>query len=109
MHENSKNYKICFYVPASHLDMVKQAMFAKGAGKFGNYACCAWEIQGEGQFMPLTGSNAYLGTINNVEKVAEYKVELICASQYLHEVIAALKIAHPYETPAYYVVELVEI
>lgn len=46
-------YKICFYVPTSHADQVKSAMFAQGAGKIGNYSCCAWQILGQGQFMPL--------------------------------------------------------
>jgi structural hemagglutinin/hemolysin toxin protein RtxA len=96
-------YKICFYAPDSHVDIVKNAMFAKGAGKIGNYSCCAWQTLGEGQFMPLTGSDAYIGEIGHVEKVAEYKVEMVCDDQYIQEVIAALKTAHPYEEPAYHV------
>lgn len=99
-------YKICFYVPAESLEKVKDAMFAAGAGKIGNYACCAWEIQGTGQFMPLEGSNAFIGEKNNLEKIAEYKVELVCHSQYIKAAIQALKAAHPYETPAYQVFKL---
>lgn len=99
-------YKICFYVPITHVDQVKNAMFASGAGKIGNYSYCAWQILGEGQFMPLEGSNAFIGAQNYLEKVAEYKVEMVCDSQYIREVVAALKEAHPYEEPAYQIIKL---
>lgn len=96
-------YKICFYVPPSHVEQVKDAMFASGAGKIGNYACCAWQVLGEGQFMPLAGGHAFIGEKNQLEKVAEYKVELVCEEAYIHPVMAAMKKAHPYEEPAYQV------
>lgn len=94
-------YKVCFYVPSSHVDEVKRAMFAAGAGKVGNYSCCAWQSLGEGQFMPLEGSNAYIGEENQLETVQEFKVEMICDASQIKEAIAALKKSHPYEVPAY--------
>lgn len=99
-------YKLCFYVPISHLNSVKEAVFNAGAGNLGNYSHCAWEILGEGQFMPLQGSNPFIGETNEIEKVSEYKVEMVCVHECIHEVIAALKKEHPYETPAYYVWKL---
>ncbi|MFJ1267976.1 NGG1p interacting factor NIF3 [Legionella lytica] len=99
-------YKLCFYVPASHLNNVKEAVFNAGAGTIGNYSHCAWEVLGEGQFMPLHGSAPFIGETNKVEKVSEYKVEMVCAPECIHEVITALKKAHPYETPAYDVCKL---
>jgi len=94
-------YKICIYVPASHADEVKSAMFASGAGKIGNYARCAWQTLGEGQFMPLAGSRAYIGEPDCLEKVSEYKIEMICEDNVIHDVVTALKKTHPYEEPAY--------
>ena len=38
-------YKIEFYVPESHLEAVKRAMFGAGAGKIGNYDSCCWQIK----------------------------------------------------------------
>jgi structural toxin protein (hemagglutinin/hemolysin) RtxA len=101
-------YKICLYVPETHAEEVKNAMFAKGAGKIGLYSCCAWETKGTGQFMPLEGSQAYIGEENRLEKVTEYKIEMVCEDQCIHQVIAALKNAHPYEEPAYQVWHLEE-
>ena len=102
-------YKICFYVPLSHAEVVKNNMFSKGAGKIGNYSACCWQTLGEGQFMPNDHSNPFIGNLNQLEKITEYKVEMICADEYLKDVIAALKHAHPYEEPAYQVWPLEKI
>ena len=99
-------YKICFYVPESHLEDVKNALFTAGAGKIGNYSCCAWQILGEGQFMPLSDSKAFIGEANKLEKLPEYKVETVCEDKLIQSVMAALKKAHPYEEPAYQVIRL---
>lgn len=101
-------YKICFYAPASHAESVKNAIFATGAGKIGLYSHCCWQVLGEGQFMPLQGSSAFIGEINQVEKVQEYKIELVCSGELIQQAIQALKAAHPYEEPAYQVIKLEE-
>lgn len=95
--------KIEFYVPQSHLDTVKSAMFEAGAGTVGNYESCAWQCLGQGQFRPLPGSTPHLGVAGKLEEVAEYKVEMICAKAKLRTVVAAMKLAHPYEEVAYFV------
>ncbi|HAT8389961.1 TPA: NGG1p interacting factor NIF3 [Legionella pneumophila] len=99
-------YMLYFHVPETHLDEAKNAVFAAGAGHVDNYTHCAWQTLGEGQFMPLTGSQAFIGEINQLEKVPEYKVETICAGERIKEVVAALKKAHPYESPSYQVVRI---
>ncbi|HEY3699049.1 MAG TPA: YqfO family protein [Spongiibacteraceae bacterium] len=96
-------YKLCLYVPASHLDAVKQALFAAGAGRIGDYDSCCWQVAGQGQFCPLTGSNPYIGEQDQIETVEEYKVELVCSDDVIAMAVAALKQAHPYEEPAYQV------
>lgn len=101
-------YKICFFVPVGHAEQVKTAMFAAGAGKIGDYDSCCWQVLGEGQFRPLEGSQPYLGQQGKVEKVQEYKVEMVCERQYMKAVIAALKESHPYEEPAYDIHALVD-
>lgn len=102
-------YHIAFYVPESHVEIVKEKMFESGAGKLGNYDRCSFEYKGTGQFRSLPGSHPFIGTENELEKVVEVKVEMICARECLSASIAALKASHPYETPAYYVIETVRI
>ena len=99
-------YMLCFHIPETHLEVVKNAIFAVGAGSIGNYRQCAWQTLGEGQFMPLPGSNAFIGAVNELKKVPEYKVEIICTKEQIKEAVAALKLAHPYETPSYQVLRL---
>lgn len=101
-------YKLCFYVPESHLDVVKSALFAAGAGKIGDYDSCCWQVLGQGQFRPLAGSDPFIGQQGKVERVDEYRVEMVCADDLIHPVVAALKEAHPYEEPAFDVVKVVE-
>lgn len=96
-------YKLCFYVPEPHLEAVKKAIFAVGAGRIGAYDSCCWQTLGQGQFRPLDGSQPFLGVTGRVEQVAEWKVELVVADEQIHDVVKALKKAHPYETPAFQV------
>ena len=94
-------YKLAFFVPASHVDVVKAAVFAAGGGRIGDYDHCAWQTLGQGQFRPLDGSQPFLGQAGQVEVVEEWKVELVVADDLISQVVAALKQSHPYETPAY--------
>ncbi len=93
-------YKLCFYVPESHLESVKKAVFAAGAGRIGAYDSCSWQALGQGQFRPLQGSNPFIGQAGSIEQVAEWKVEMVVADELIHDSVKALKQAHPYETPA---------
>jgi len=100
---------IAFYVPLSHLEQVKSAIFSAGAGKVGNYDCCSWQTLGEGQFRPLAGANPFLGQVNQVEKVPEVKVETLCHRDYLEAVVAALLTSHPYEEVAYMAMPMLSV
>jgi len=93
-------YKLCFTVPKTHCEKVKTAIFEAGAGKQDNYSHCSWETTGIGQFKPQSGSNPHIGNIGKIETVTEIKVETICEENILQNVIKALKLAHPYESPA---------
>ncbi|WP_445672628.1 NGG1p interacting factor NIF3 [Pseudomonas inefficax] len=101
-------YKLAFFVPASHVEVVKAAVFAAGGGRIGDYDHCAWQTLGQGQFRPLDGSQPYLGQTGQVEVVEEWKVELVVADELVAQVVAALKQSHPYETPAFEVWRLAE-
>ena len=89
------------YVPLTHTEKVKEAISKVGAGKLGNYDSCMWMTKGEGQFRPLKGSNPFLGKINEIEKVEEYKIECIVEKKDINNVIKEMKKSHPYETPSF--------
>ena len=95
-------YQFVFYVPESHLDSVKAAVFAAGAGRIGNYECCSWQVPGDGQFRPMAGSQPFLGREGDVEIVREFRVEMVCDDTRIDAAIQALLEAHPYEEPAFH-------
>ncbi|GGC84480.1 Nif3-like dinuclear metal center hexameric protein [Halopseudomonas salina] len=94
-------YKLCFYVPESHLEAVKLAVFGAGAGHIGNYEHCCWQTGGTGQFRPMPGSQPFIGESGALERVEEFRVEMVCADKSIQTAIAALRQAHPYEEPAF--------
>lgn len=109
-------YKLVFFVPEEHLEAVKQAVFDAGAGKIGDYDQCCWQVLGQGQFRPLSGSNPFIGqsplvseTFGELTQVPEYRVEMVCEDTLISSVIKALKLTHPYEEPAYDIWQLANI
>src|SRR5690625_2767991 len=102
-------YKLVVYVPESHLEAVKSALFSAGAGRMGDYDSCDRQVLGRGQFRPLEGSQPYLAQRGKVEYVPEYRVELVCADECINDVLSALRRAPPYEEPAYGVWRLMDL
>ena len=99
-------FKLTVYIPATHVEAVKEALFNAGAGRYAAYDRCAWQVLGEGQFRPLVGSQPFLGTAGRDERVPEYRVEMIVPDADVAAVLRALKAAHPYEEPAYDLVRI---
>lgn len=102
-------YKLTFYVPDSHVEQVKAAVFAAGAGRMGDYEHCCWQVLGQGQFKPMQGAQPFLGQVDQLETLDEWRVDMVVDDRALSTVIAALKQAHPYETPAYDVIALLVV
>lgn len=106
--------KLVVYTPESHAEAIKQAMFDAGAGRIGQYEHCCWQSLGQGQFRPLAGSEPYIGNTPQtgeqaaLETVLEIKIELVCDDAIMSAVVAAMKTAHPYEEPAYQVLQILD-
>lgn len=102
-------FKLIFYVPLSHSEAVKEAVFEIGAGLLGNYSHCSFESKGLGQFKPLAGANPSIGSVNTVERVDELRVEILCPQNLVRDAVDALKTAHPYEEPAFEIIKIEEL
>ena len=94
-------YKLVFFIPEEYKENVKKALFDAGAGKYEGYDMCSFEVKGTGQFRPLTGSNAFLGKEGELERVTEYRIEMLCLGRCIENVVETLLKVHPYEEPAY--------
>ena len=99
-------FQLIFYVPVTHLEKVKDALFNAGAGKYKNYDKCCWQIEGKGQFRPLDASKPFIGQANELEIIDEYRVEMIVKNEFIKAAVATLVAAHPYEEPAYSVLKI---
>ncbi|KAF0568185.1 Bsu YqfO NIF3/CutA domain [Psychrobacter nivimaris] len=101
-------YKLTVFIPDEALEQVKSALFAAGAGSIGDYEQCCWQVQGTGQFMPLAGSAPHIGKQDSLETVNEWRVEMVIDDAFITAAVIALKEAHPYETPAYDVIKVLD-
>jgi hypothetical protein len=95
------NRKLVVFVPPEALDPVRDAVFAAGAGRIGDYERCSWYTEGTGTFFAGEGAEPTVGETGREERVPELRLETVFPEDRQDAVIAALKLAHPYEEPAF--------
>lgn len=100
------SYKVAVYVPVTHSEQLRKAMGDAGAGHIGAYSHCSFSVAGEGRFLPLEGTNPFIGHEGTMETVREERVETVVPKKILCQVLSAMEAAHPYEEIAYDVVAL---
>ncbi|MVZ63197.1 Nif3-like dinuclear metal center hexameric protein [Sphingobacterium humi] len=98
--------KLVVYVPRTHVDEVRAALFDAGAGHIGDYDQCSYNTAGYGTFRPLEGANPSIGSVGAQERVEETKIELIYPSQLERQILVAMFASHPYEEVAYHIITL---
>ncbi len=101
--------KLVTFVPEADAERVVDALAAAGAGRLGDYERCAFTSAGTGTFTPLAGAEPAIGRVGEREQVAETRIEMVLARHRRTAVVAALRAAHPYEEPAFDLVELVAL
>jgi hypothetical protein len=101
-------YKLNYFVPIEAKESTKQALFDIGVGRYENYECCSFETLGTGQFKPINNANPHIGQLDKIEKVQEFKVEMICNAELIKKAVEVLKEVHPYEEVAYEVFRMEE-
>ena len=100
--------KLTVFVPGADAPALRAALADAGAGRIGDYDQASFSAEGTGRFRPLTGANPAIGAVGQPEEVAEERVEVVLERRYRGAVVAALLAAHPYEEPAYHVVEVAD-
>jgi dinuclear metal center YbgI/SA1388 family protein len=93
--------KLVVFVPKTHLEKVRDAICAAGAGKIGRYDTCAFGVEGEGTFRGGEGTNPFLGEKGKLERAREVRLETVFPRGLKKRVLRALREAHPYEEIAY--------
>lgn len=102
-------YVLVFYVPQTHLEVVKEAVFCAGAGRMAGYDQCCFQTLGTGQFQPLEGSSPFEGQVGTLAQVPEWRVELVVDEAHAAQALQALLDSHPYEVPAYHLIPVLTL
>jgi dinuclear metal center YbgI/SA1388 family protein len=100
--------KLVVHVPHDQAPAVRAALAEAGAGTIGDYDNCTYTSTGEGRFRPLPGANPTIGSVGEIAVVEEARIESVLPRSLRASVVAAMLAAHPYEEPAYDVVELAD-
>jgi hypothetical protein len=98
---SAERLKLVVFVPAAALDDVREAIFAAGAGRIGDYERCSWYTEGVGTFLGGDGTSPAIGESGREERVPELRLETVFPAERHEAVVAALRRAHPYEEPAF--------
>jgi len=100
--------KLGVHVPTGSAEDVRTALAEAGAGRIGDYEHASFTTTGEGRFRPLPGASPTVGEVGRAEVVDEVRIEVVVPRRLRAAVIAAMLAAHPYEEPAYDLVELAD-
>jgi hypothetical protein len=93
--------KLVVFLPPEALDAVRDALFAAGAGRIGEYERCSWYTDGTGTFLGAANTSPAVGEPGKEERVPELRLETVYPAEREEEVVVALRAAHPYEEPAF--------
>jgi dinuclear metal center YbgI/SA1388 family protein len=93
--------KLVVFVPLSHADKVRKALFEAGAGTLGQYDSCSFNVPGTGTFRGGPGTSPFIGEKGVFHSEAEVRMETVVPTHLVSKVIAAMIEAHPYEEVAY--------
>jgi len=100
--------KIVTFCPLKNADAVREALGLAGAGQIGEYSFCSYSVIGKGRFTPSENAHPHIGEVNTPEIVEEERIEVVCDRLNARHVIAAMKVAHPYEEVAFDIYPLIE-
>jgi hypothetical protein len=93
--------KLVVFVPREALDPLRDALFAAGAGRIGEYERCSWYTEGTGTFFGQEGTEPSVGQAGREQRVAELRLETVFPEERQAAIVEALRHAHPYEQPAF--------
>lgn len=93
--------KLVTFVPESHAEYVRNALFNAGAGNIGNYDSCSFNLHGEGTFRANESATPFVGDVGKLHFEKEARIETVLPKFRQADVLRALLSVHPYEEPAY--------
>lgn len=93
--------KLVVFVPESHHEVVRKAIFDAGAGVIGKYDCCSFNTHGTGTFRAGEGTNPHVGEIGELHSEPEIRIETVFPAWIENKILEAVNKVHPYEEIAW--------
>jgi len=103
---DTQEVKIITFIPEKHIDQLRNALAASGAGIIGSYKVCSFAAPGTGTFLGDSTTKPAIGHPGALEHAPEVRLEMVCSRGALPLALESLRQFHPYETPAIDVYEL---
>jgi hypothetical protein len=97
----ASRYKLVWFVPREALEATRDAAFAAGAGRVGDYTRWSWYTAGTATFLGGDSTDPSVGERGREERVSELRVETVVAADRVRAVVDALVAAHPYDEPVF--------
>ncbi len=104
--EHVQLMKLVTFIPASHVDALRDALADSGAGTIGNYTHCSFQTEGTGCFRPGPTASPFTGHKETLNNEQEVRFEMLVNTACLAKTVTTLRDAHPYEEPAYDLIPL---
>ncbi len=109
MNINVDKVMLIVNAPKYYINKIKNAIFECNGGIIGNYTHCSTSTKCISTFIPNINANPTIGKNNKLEIVEEIKLEVICNTEYVQDIVSKIKKIHPYEEPVIYVLPLIQI
>lgn len=93
--------KLVLFIPPGYEEKITEVLGELKTGRIGPYRLCTFKCRGEGTFLPELGSHPFQGEIGRLERVSEWRLEVLTSRAEVVELIKKVRSVHPYEEMAY--------
>ncbi len=107
MFSDIKYCKLEIFIPETHMEELKNALYGADAGHIGKYDRCLSYSKVMSTWRPVEGTNPYIGTVGKLSEEEELKVEVTVKAERLQEIVLKIKEVHPYEEPVINIIPLI--
>src|SRR5690554_26169 len=82
--------KLTTYIPKTHAEQLRNALYAAGGGQIGNYSDCSFSLEGTGSYKAGQGADPHLGSIGKIHYEQETQINITYPKAVEKKILAAL-------------------
>jgi dinuclear metal center YbgI/SA1388 family protein len=93
--------KFVVFIPIGYEEKIMQSLDETKAGRIGSYRLCTYKSRGEGTFKAGIGTHPFRGEMGKIERVSEWRLEVLTSRANVLELTEKIRQVHPYEEMPY--------